>query len=215
MPSASPVFPLGLTPLELRNSIETPADVLEVTELLHAHPPLYPRFIHFQSVYPTIVCLETMVQRYQEELHGVFNDMQNHELEDAMAFFITRKRRERYHPYSRPRTPSHSSSSKSPSNIHIQSSRAATPNSSYYTPDEFEPGSRENPIYVPGDNECEGCRDEGHFIWQCTREYRWNGREYAPVPIGDTHMEPTYVIDRDYRRPIEVQVDIQVSTNTQ
>ena len=94
MSSSTPVFPLNLTPLELQNSIETDADAVEVTELLFAHPPLYPRYLHFQSVYRTIVRLEAMVQRYQEELHAVFNDMQNHELEDAMAFFITRKRRE-------------------------------------------------------------------------------------------------------------------------
>jgi hypothetical protein len=210
---SSPVYPLGFTPLELQNSIETPADILEVTELLHAHPPLYPQFLHFQSVYWTIIHLETMVQRYQEELHPVFDNMQNHEIEDAMAFFITQKWCAQYHPNSHPRTPSNLSSSDPPSSIHIWSTQAVTPNSLYYTPDEFELGSQENPIYVPGGNECERCHDEEHFIWQCTREYWWNGREYTPVPINDTQMKPTYVIDCDYHRPVEVQVDIQVSTN--
>jgi hypothetical protein len=62
MSSSSPVYPLGLTPLELRNSIETPANALKVTELLYAHPPLYPQYLHFQSVYQMIVRLEAMVQ---------------------------------------------------------------------------------------------------------------------------------------------------------
>jgi hypothetical protein len=73
-----------------------------------------------------------MVQQYQEELHAVFDDMQNNELEDAMAFFITRKQHERFHPYSRPRsprTPSNTTSCDPSSIIQIGSHRAATPNS--------------------------------------------------------------------------------------
>ena len=63
-------------------------------------------------------------------------------------------------------------------------------------------GSMEDPIYIFDDDEihCEGCWEEGHFIGDCTREYRFDGRRYVPIPEGENLMEPTYVVDRDYYR---------------
>ena len=61
-------------------------------------------------------------------------------------------------------------------------------------------GSRENPIYVFDDDDmyCEGCGEEGHFIGDCNGEYRFNGRQYVPIPEGMNHMmEQTFVVDRD------------------
>jgi hypothetical protein len=62
-------------------------------------------------------------------------------------------------------------------------------------------GSRESPIYVFDDVEiyCEGCGEEGHFIGDCDREYRFDGKQYVPVPEGmSPMMEPTFVVDKDY-----------------
>ena len=61
-------------------------------------------------------------------------------------------------------------------------------------------GTRENPVYVFGDDEvrCEGCWEEGHFIGDCNREYRFDGRQYVPISEGENLMEPTYVVDKDY-----------------
>src|ERR1700679_2290840 len=63
-------------------------------------------------------------------------------------------------------------------------------------------GSMEDPIYIFDDDEirCEGCSEEGHFIGDCTREYRFDGRRYVPIPEGENPMEPTYVVDKDYYR---------------
>ena len=61
-------------------------------------------------------------------------------------------------------------------------------------------GSRRNPIYVLNDDEvrCEGCWEEGHFIGDCNREYRYDGEQYVPIVGEENLMEPTYVVDRDY-----------------
>ena len=61
-------------------------------------------------------------------------------------------------------------------------------------------GSRRNPIYILDDDEvrCEGCWEEGHFIGDCNREYRYDGEQYVPTVGEENLMEPTYVVDRDY-----------------
>jgi hypothetical protein len=56
-------------------------------------------------------------------------------------------------------------------------------------------GSKKNPIDVYGDNECEGCREEGHAIGDCTKEYRRIGNRYVPIEEGDIRMEEKYVVD--------------------
>lgn len=63
-------------------------------------------------------------------------------------------------------------------------------------------GSSNNPIYVFDDNEirCEGCWEDGHFIGDCNREYRFDGIRYVAIPKGENPMEPTYVVDEDYYR---------------
>lgn len=63
-------------------------------------------------------------------------------------------------------------------------------------------GSSTNPIYVFDDDEirCVGCWDEGHFVGDCNKEYRFDGRRYVPIPEGENPMEQTYIVDRDYYR---------------
>ena len=61
-------------------------------------------------------------------------------------------------------------------------------------------GSRRNPIYILDDDKvrCEGCWEEGHFIWDCNREYQYDGEPYIPIVREENLMEPMYVVDRDY-----------------
>src|SRR5271169_5623643 len=72
--SASPyVMPLPnslhLSPLELRNIIETNDDAIEVHEILLNHPHLLARLIHFQALDRSIRRLEKVIQETTEELH--------------------------------------------------------------------------------------------------------------------------------------------------
>jgi len=86
--------PLYLSPLELCNSIENSNDVAEITELLDNHPHLHPRFVHFHSIYRTIVNLERLVEQQRKELHAVFDNMKQFDLDNAVSPFIIRKRKE-------------------------------------------------------------------------------------------------------------------------
>ena len=63
----------------------------------------------------------------------------------------------RFHPYSH--IP--------PSNIKILQKKVASRSSSlpsYQTDIDEIKGSKWNPIYVPGDDECESCHEEGHSV---------------------------------------------------
>ena len=40
--------------------------------------------------------------------------------------------------------------------------------------------------------------EEGHFIGDCNREYRYDGEQYVPIVGEENLMELTYVVDRDY-----------------
>lgn len=77
-------------------------------------------------------------------------------------------------------------------------------------------GSAMNPIYVYDDDEirCEGCWEEGHFIGECNREYRFDGRRYVPIPKGENPMEPTYIVDRDYYRQEEPRLQAESGKST-
>lgn len=76
--------------------------------------------------------------------------------------------------------------------------------------------SRENPIYVDDDGEerCEGCWEEGHFIGDCNREYRFDGERYMPIREGEYPMEPTYVVDRDYYRREDPKLQAESGKST-
>ena len=93
--------PLHLSPLELCNSIVNADDVAEITELFDDHPHLHPRFVHFHSIYRTIVSLERLAEQQRKELHAVFDNMKQFDLDNALSSFITRKRKERFAPYTK------------------------------------------------------------------------------------------------------------------
>jgi hypothetical protein len=73
----------------------TPDNVIEITELLYDHPTLYAHLLHFTSIHRTIKRLEETLVTLQEEVLQVFDDMKNRGLNDVLAFFIARQRRER------------------------------------------------------------------------------------------------------------------------
>jgi hypothetical protein len=77
-------------------------------------------------------------------------------------------------------------------------------------------GSSTNPIYVFDDDEirCEGCWEEGHFIGNCNKEYRFDGRQYVPIPEGENPMELTYVVDRDYYRQEDPRLQAESGKST-
>jgi hypothetical protein len=57
----------------------------------------------------------------------------------------------------------------------------------------MELGTKENPIYVDDDDEvrCEGCGEDGHILWDCTREYQFDEerQRYVPIVDGESLME--------------------------
>jgi hypothetical protein len=110
-------------------------------------------------------------------------------------------RRYRFHPYSQTPSPNLfpiNSYELPPIDVEIKEEGPQKSLSSYRATYNEEPGSKENPIYILGEDECAGCHEDGHRIGDCEREYRWNGMEYAPIPIDENPMEPIYVIDTDY-----------------
>jgi len=98
-PSSSPVpsisadfdphtLPPHLSPLELRNLLETTNDVKELETLLSNHGDLYCQYAMFQSLDCTICCLEYIVQKTQEELHDLFHVMESEGIVEALAPLI-------------------------------------------------------------------------------------------------------------------------------
>jgi len=112
--------PLYLSPYELPLLIESEDDAREVEQLLLDHPLLYPRFMHYQSLFRTIQRLEKTIETTKKEFLTAYNEMENHDLDDAIRFFVARKRHDRYSPYQRetayrpPTTPSGSQRSVNP-----------------------------------------------------------------------------------------------------
>jgi hypothetical protein len=68
-------------------------------------------------------------------------------------------------------------------------------------PTDKEPGTEGNPIYVLDDddlpNRCEGCDETGHFILDCTKEYRFDEQIGRFVPIlGEENLtEYRYIVN--------------------
>jgi hypothetical protein len=148
---------------------------------------------HYHFLSQSLDDLERQVERHRNEQRFMGLHIMN----------LQRQRtRRHYHPYTRPTSTSSSGlTSSAPSNIEAQHRRRSLntlpPSPSQRT---TSMGSREDPIYVVDDEEihCEGCQEEGHFIGNCNKEYRFDGRRYVPIPEGENCMEPTYVVDRDY-----------------
>jgi hypothetical protein len=93
-------------------------------------------------------------------------------------------RRYHYHPYTRP-TP-HSSFDR----------RRQSLNHTTHA----ELGTKENPIYVRGYDDdddavrCEGCGEDGHVIWDCTKEYEWR------VPYNGYNGDPSHSPSQDFKQ---------------
>ena len=172
---------------------------------------------HYHFLSQFLHDLEHQVERHQAEQQAMVLDIMDFQHQIAQCF--------RFHPYGRtpsriPPATNHHDPPLDPSShnqicechamVDVSSTRTdkdqsrrrplndPLPSPSYETADM---GSRENPIYVfdVDDTYCEGCREERHFIGDCNREYRFNGRQYVPIPEGmNPMMEQTFVVDRDY-----------------
>jgi len=64
-----------------------------------------------------------------------------------------------------------------------------------------EPGTEGNPIYVLDDDDlprrCEGCDETGHFILDCTKEYRFDEQigRYVPILDEENSTEYRYIVN--------------------
>jgi hypothetical protein len=203
MPSStsSDVSDLMLSPHELSQLVLEPSmpPIIAHTFLRAPTQTAVLRYYAFlsQSIYNHEKVLERLHEE-QEAICGYLTDSPTFRKRVAPLVNDFRRwtRRPHFYPYSRtptpPSTPSNDDSSEPPSDIVIRPAapelNAASPLSSYCTAIddpmiEEDPilGSEKNPIDVYGDNECEGCREEGHAIGDCTKEYRQIGNCYVPI----------------------------------
>lgn len=97
----SQTAPLYLSSYELPLLIDEDEDSNEINALLDDHPLLIPRFYHYQSLYRTIRRLEDLLEKTKTDFEDIYQDMRGHNVEEVFRHFVTRKRRGRYHPYSR------------------------------------------------------------------------------------------------------------------
>jgi hypothetical protein len=148
--------------------------------------------------------LEHVLERHRVEQHALFQRLVDSKIfepriEPLIRDFRQRDRRSRFHPYSRfiSTIPSFDNPPTS-SNIETQPGRRSVNSLPSYTEEEEELGTRGNPICVLGDDECEGCHEDGHFIGTCTREYQLVGNQYVPIPDTKNTRELTYIVDADH-----------------
>lgn len=117
-------------------------------------------------------------------------------------------RRYRYHPYTEPtpastskRTPIPFENHDPPSGNRIPHRRRPLDGSSPlpYQRMGDELGTKENPIYVSEYSEirCGGCNEEGHFILDCTKEYRLDEEENRHLAVleKENEMELRYMVN--------------------
>ena len=114
-------------------------------------------------------------------------------------------RRYRYHPYAEHRSHSSFRRTSSPlptSNIEIQHRRQ-----SLNPATDARLGTKENPIHVRDVDEarCEGCGEDGHIIWDCTKEYifddEWQCTCTTP-PTTITHSYPSHSPIQDFKQKV-------------
>jgi hypothetical protein len=179
---------------------------------------------HYLFVSQSLNQLEDQVEQHRAEQHFIFDrliaaGLLEPQIEPYIHAF-RQQRMQRYYSHSdaRPistRTPSPIVSSNSSSDIVTPHHRRSLNGSlsSYHTTDE-ELGSRGNPIYVFDDHEirCEGCWDEGHFIGNCKREYRLDGRRYVPVPERENLMDHYRHDVQDFKQKAESPQHSKTST---
>jgi hypothetical protein len=152
---------------------------------------------HYLSLYYPLNNLERQLER-----HLVFNRLIKAGLMETQIDPGTRNSRRQktrrfgFHPYTdhmstsySRRTPSLLNSHHPPSNVKIQHRRRSFNDSlSSYQSSDDELGTRRNHIYVSKyeDILCEGCNGEGHFILDCTKEYRFDEDKEQYMPIDRT-----------------------------
>jgi hypothetical protein len=110
-------------------------------------------------------------------------------------------RRYRYHPYTEHRSRSSFRRIPSPlSNTEIQHRRQSL---NPIIDADSELGTKENPIHVRDDDvvRCEGCGEDGHIIWDCTKEYIFDDEwQCTTPPTNATHSNPSHSLIQDFKQ---------------
>jgi hypothetical protein len=180
MPFIDAVLSPPLTADEFRGLIALD-DTPEIHELLLDHPTLLPRFVHFSAISRTLRRLENTIRATQDELEMVFDDMKEDNLDDAFAFFVTRRRNERHRerpsPYRRmshplPSTPSARRSQESPpsyaSSLPSETiPRRSTPVQRQVSPDTYFSATEEWLQYSRQPHPCTRCNSVEHRREDC------------------------------------------------
>lgn len=141
--------------------------------------------------------LERQAERHQIEQYLIFDrlieaGLMEPRIESHPTTFRRQKTR-RQHPYTRPMYDTSSIQTHSPlynhDNSEIQRRRRpfkGVLSSGHPTESGKELGTKENPIYVSEyEFRCEGCNEVGHFIVECTKEYRFDEDEQRYVPTEE------------------------------
>jgi hypothetical protein len=230
MPSStsSDVSDLMLSPHELSRLVLEPSMPPIISHTFRRAPTQTAVLRYYAFLSQSIYNHEKELERLREEqeaICGFLTDspMFRRRVAPLVNDFRRWTRRPRFHPYSRtptpPSTPSNDNSSEPPSDIVIHPAAseldAASSLSLYCTAidnptieEEQELGSKKNPIDVYGDDECEGCREEGHAIGDCTKEYRQIRNHYVPIEEGDIRMEEKFVVDTTHLMTRELSLEL-------
>jgi hypothetical protein len=132
--------------------------------------------------------LERQVERHRTEQYLIFDrlieaGLMEPRIEPHITKFRQQKTRQyRFHPYAGTMSTPLTSNDTPITEIrrHRQSLNCSPP-----TTDEL--GTKGNPIYVSDDDDlkCDGCNEQGHYILDCTKEYRFDEEKERYVPILD------------------------------
>ena len=106
-----------------------------------------------------------------------------------------------YHPYAKRRSHSYFRRTSSPlPNIEIQHCRQSLNSAT-----NARLGTKENPIHVRDVDEaqCEGCGEDGHIIWDCTKEYIFEDEwQCTTPPTTITHSSPLHSPIQDFKQKV-------------
>jgi hypothetical protein len=198
-----------LSPQEFSHFIIDPSTPPALAQLFRNDPTLTAILRSYLFLTHSMDHLEHALERHRVEQLVLFERLVDSRIfeprvEPLIRDFRQRTRRYRIRPYNRPSSliPTSSSLNTSPTSSVVEiRNRGRSVNSLLSHPiDSEEFGTRGNPIYVLGDDECEGCHENGHVIGHCTREYRLVGNQYVPITVTENMMEPTYIVDAEYYR---------------
>lgn len=196
-----------LSPQEFSHFIIDPSTPQALAQLFRNDPTLTAILRSYLFLTHSMDHLEHALERHRVEQLVLFERLVNSRIFEPRVEPLIRdfrQRTRRYHilPYNHPSSliPTSSSLNSSPTSLNIgfQHRRRSVNSLQSYSMEVEEVGTRGNPIYVLGDDECEGCHEDGHFIEHCTREYQLVGNQYVPVTVMQNTMEPTYIVDAEY-----------------